>query len=383
MSLGTTIWLTWRQHRWQIVSVAAVALLASYSLIFTETGSAAIDSMPITGFYGLMVQLGFGGIIGMFWGAPLLARELEERTYFVAWGQDVTPVEWLRGKVAVLAVLAVLLGALIGAGDGYVGSRRVWSGFEANPFVQGGYALLGLSMGVLIGLLTRHVLTAIAGTLVFFALVRFLLAGVLRDYYLPPERIIVRWENTPVVPQHGLTLGSGFVGDDLEPVSVPDNCRLINENTCMRNTKAAIGTYVDYQPIDRMTYFQVFEVLLCLLLAAGFLFLSLWLLRRGGGWRPTRAHRKVGGAAAAGPVSIVAVSGAAVVVDGASGGAAEPEAGAVAVLVADPDAEIEWVPEPESESAEVPEEEPEVSAAPEVPEADQSAPATDADKADG
>ncbi|WP_394615553.1 hypothetical protein JNUCC0626_38335 [Lentzea sp. JNUCC 0626] len=377
MSLDTIIWLTWRQHRWPILGVTVVALLASYSLIFTESGPAAIDSMPITGFYGLMVQLGFGAIIGMFWGAPLLARELEERTYFVAWGQDVTPAEWLRGKLLAFGVLTLLLGAVIGFGDGYVGSRRVWSGFEANPFVQAGYALLGLSLGVLIGLLTRHVLTAVAGTLVFFVLVRFLLASA-RDYYLPPERIIVRWENTPVVPERGLTLGSGFVGPDLDPVSVPDNCQVVNENTCMRNTKAAIGTYVDYQPIDRMTYFQIFEIFLCLLLTTGILFLTWWLLRRGGGWRPTRAHRKVGGVAAAGPVSVVSISGAAVVVDGAM---AEPEAGAVAVLVADPDDEIEWMPEPES--AEAPEEEPEVSTASEVPEADQSTPATDADKADG
>ncbi|MCX2950611.1 hypothetical protein [Lentzea sp. NEAU-D7] len=346
MNAGSIIWLTWRQHRWPILGVTAVALLAVYGLVSTEfEGGPA--TMPIVGFYALMVQIGFGGVVGMFWGAPLIARELEERTYFVAWGQDVTPVEWLRGKLLVLGVLAVLLGALVGTGDGYVGTRRSWSSFEATPLVQAGYAVLGLAIGVLVGLLTRHVMTAIAGTLVFFMLVRVLMSVMARDYYLPPARAIVRWENTPVVPERGLELGSGFIGPDLEPVPVLDKCvDAINTNTCMRNERAAIGTYVEYQPIERVTTFQIIEFFVCALLASGLFLLVFRLMRHGGGWKPSRSHRRIG------EQSLVAVSGPAVVLAGAAAESAPAPAfdpGAEPGPAFDPEAEPGPAFDPEAE----------------------------------
>ncbi|MCR3746171.1 hypothetical protein [Lentzea californiensis] len=359
MKLGSIIWLTWRQHRWSILGVTAVALLAVYGLVSTEFEGGS-PTMPIVGFYALMVQLGFGGVIGMFWGAPLIARELEERTYFVAWGQDVTPVEWLRGKLLVLGVLAVLLGALVGTGDGYVGTRRSWSSFEANLLVQAGYAVLGLAVGVLVGLLTRHVMTAIAGTLVFFTLARVLVSVVGRDYYLPPARVIVRWEETPVVPERGLELGNGFIGPDLEPVPVLDRClEAINTNTCMRNARAAIGTYVEYQPVERVTTFQVIEFFLCVLLASGLFLLVFRLMRHGGAWKPSRSHRRIG------EPSVVAVSGPAVVLVGAATESAPAPAFDAGAEVEPPEPEPAPEPEPESEPEPDPEPEPVPAEAPE------------------
>jgi len=34
------------------------------------------------------------GLIGIFWGAPLVARELETGTYRLAWTQSVTRKRW-------------------------------------------------------------------------------------------------------------------------------------------------------------------------------------------------------------------------------------------------------------------------------------------------
>jgi hypothetical protein len=295
VKLESLVWLTWRQHRWAIVSVSVVALLAVYGLWTTEAGDEAMNSMPIAGFYARLVQAAFGALVGMCFGAPLIARELEERTYFVAWGQDVTRGEWVRGKLLVLGLVAVVLAALIGNGDGFVGGRRAWAGFEANSLVQVGYALLGLSLGTLIGLLTRHVVTAIAATLVFFTLVRVLVSTWLRPYYLPSTRVIARWEDTPQVPDRGLELGRGFAGEDLEPVETLDRCTsAINESTCMRNARAAIGTYIDYQPIERMWVFQIIEFVLCALIAAALFALVFRLMRNGGGWKPSRSHRRLG-----------------------------------------------------------------------------------------
>jgi hypothetical protein len=286
------IWLTWRQHRWTILGTTVLALAAAYGLISTEFGK--VGSMLMFGFYALIVQLAFGVVIGMFWGAPLIARELEERTYFVAWGQDVTPVEWLRGKALVLGGLAAVLGALVGLGDGFGGVLNTWGRFEASVIVQIGYAIFGFALGVLIGLLTRHVVTAMAATLVFYTGIRMLIALLLRDHYLPTERLIAHWGSTPVVPEGGLELGHGFVGPDLSPVPMLDKCAgAINPGTCMRNSKTAIGMYVDYQPIGRLWLFQFIEFGVFALLTAALFFVTFRMLRRGGAWKPSRSHRRI------------------------------------------------------------------------------------------
>ena len=289
------VWLTWRQHRWTIIGTAVLAVLAAYALIYAESAhDASFDSMPMSGFYGLMVQLVFGAVIGMFWGAPLIARELEERTYFVAWGQDVTPAKWLRGKVIVLSVLAAVLGLLVGLGDGHVGSQRRWSAFEAHPAVQMGYALFGLALGVFIGLLSRHVVTAIAATLVFYTLSRVVLSVLLRDHYLPASRAIARWDSTPVTPGGALEIRTGFVGSDLRPTGIPEACaKLVNPNSCMRREGGAVGTYVDFQPVERITAFRFIEFGVFALLAVVLLALTFRILRLGGGWRPSRRHRRI------------------------------------------------------------------------------------------
>lgn len=294
--MSAFVWLTWRQHRWSIAGTAVLALLAAYGLTSVEfSRDSTFDSMPMKGFYGLMVQMVFGGVVGMFWGAPLIARELEERTYFVAWGQDVTPVKWLRGKAIVLGALAAALGVAVGLGDGHVGSQMAWSAFEAHPAVQVGYALYGLALGVLIGLLTRHVVTAMTATLVVFTLSRVLLSVLLRDHYLPVSRTIARWDSIPVIPKGALELGGGFVNSDLEPVAVTDACaRFANPpNSCMRASGTAVGTYVDYQPIERITAFRYIEFGVFVLLAGVLFALTFRLLRRGGGWKPTRSHRRI------------------------------------------------------------------------------------------
>lgn len=287
-------WLTWRQHRWTIIPTVVLSLLAACGLIAAETKGASIASMPISGFYGLMVQMAFGGVIGMFWGAPLIARELEERTYFVAWGQDVTPTTWLRGKALVLGGLASVLAVVVGLGDGHVGTQKAWSAFEAHPAVQVGYALYGLALGVFIGMLSRHVVTAIAATLVFYTLSRVLLSALLRDHYLPPERAVARWYSTPDIPRGALELGSGLVGSDLRPVEMPEACvGMTNPNSCVRSSGSAVGTYVDYQPVERIEAFRYIEFGVYVLLAAVLFALTFRLLRRGGGWKPSRRHRRI------------------------------------------------------------------------------------------
>jgi hypothetical protein len=52
-------------------------------------------------------------LIGVFWGAPLLTRELETGTYRLAWTQSVSRSRWLVTKLAVVGLAAVTLAGLL------------------------------------------------------------------------------------------------------------------------------------------------------------------------------------------------------------------------------------------------------------------------------
>ena len=52
------------------------------------------------------------GLIGMFWGAPLVARELETGTFRLAWTQGVTRTRWLAAKLAIAGAAAIAAGEL-------------------------------------------------------------------------------------------------------------------------------------------------------------------------------------------------------------------------------------------------------------------------------
>ena len=51
-------------------------------------------------------------LIGMFWGAPLVAREFETGTLRLVWTQGVTRVRWLAAKLGVAGMAAITAGEL-------------------------------------------------------------------------------------------------------------------------------------------------------------------------------------------------------------------------------------------------------------------------------
>ena len=52
------------------------------------------------------------GIIGILWGAPLVARELETGTFRLAWTQSVTRTRWLAVKLAVVGLASMVVAGL-------------------------------------------------------------------------------------------------------------------------------------------------------------------------------------------------------------------------------------------------------------------------------
>ena len=60
-----------------------------------------------------LVSLLVPALIGIFWGAPLVARELEAGTFRLAWTQSVTRTRWLAVKIALVGLASVLAAGLL------------------------------------------------------------------------------------------------------------------------------------------------------------------------------------------------------------------------------------------------------------------------------
>ena len=99
------------------------------------------------------------GLIGIFWGAPLIARELETGTDQVAWNQSVTRTRWLAVKltgvglaaIAAAAVLSYLLTWWAGPLDHINGSRFAAVTFASRDIVPLAYAAFAFALGTTAG----------------------------------------------------------------------------------------------------------------------------------------------------------------------------------------------------------------------------------------
>jgi hypothetical protein len=227
------IWLTWRQFRGQ--ALAAAAAVAAFAILLAATGPGlasryaasgitgchgfactnAVNAFlgKLAGLYPVVYVLGIGliliapAITGIFWGAPLIARELETRTFNLAWTQSTTRARWLAVKLtliglaamAVTEVLSVVyawwadpISKAVGLGDG--GGPQLFSQgrFSSVIFATGGitplgYAAFAFVLGTAVGALTRRALPAMAITLAIFAVVQVAMPLWIRPHLIPPS----------------------------------------------------------------------------------------------------------------------------------------------------------------------------------------------------
>jgi hypothetical protein len=115
-------------------------------------------------------------LLGIFWGAPLIARELETGTYRLVWNQSVTRTRWLAVKLAAgCAIAATTTGLLSWAVT--VWAQRIDTAthdlmlpplFGARGIVPVGYAIFAVMLGATTGMLLRRVIPAIASTLAIY-----------------------------------------------------------------------------------------------------------------------------------------------------------------------------------------------------------------------
>jgi len=119
-------------------------------------------------------------LIGIFWGAPLVAREFEAGTFRLAWTQSVTRSRWLATKFGVIGLSSMAIAGLLSLMitwwnspvDSVNANRFSPATFALRGLVPIGYAAFALAFGVTAGLLIRRTLPAMVATLVGFVFVR-------------------------------------------------------------------------------------------------------------------------------------------------------------------------------------------------------------------
>ena len=210
--------LGWRQFRGQAAAmVGALAVLAvvlgatgpglAHLYATTVVGCAAHGDCDVvtarflnkdaflTQTLGLLVDL-VPAVIGVFWGAPLVARELETGTFRLAWTQSVSRTRWLLVKLALVGAASMVAAGLVSLMVSWwlspsdTISQHLFdtSEFGARGVVPVAYAAFAFALGVTVGILLRRTVPAMATTLVAFLGIRLAVTFWVRPLLWPPVR---------------------------------------------------------------------------------------------------------------------------------------------------------------------------------------------------
>jgi ABC-2 family transporter len=307
------IWLSWRQMRAESVGLAIVLALLAVALVGTgiemrgfEGGLAclSVNAARSCGGQGDFVRA-FGTLfnlsgwlnvipllLGIFIGAPLVAREVERGTHRLAWTQSVTRRRWVVVKVTGIVALAGLVGGVVVVLMTWW--RQPWdliqssfdgAGFDFEGVMPIAYSLFAVSLGVLAGTLIRRTLPAMAATLAGFLAVRLPIEFLLRPHFMTPITVL----NTGnAAPPGAWILDAGLVDVHGNQVFESQAFQLCGPSlvqgpklagSCL--ARYGIHSSLVYQPADRFWPFQFIEA--GIYAALSVLLLSLvvvWIRRR-------------------------------------------------------------------------------------------------------
>lgn len=225
-------WLAWRQFRLQAVVAAAVAAAlaglflatgphlahlyatsglarcpasnacpAQVSRFFNEVKLDAADPAMFFAGFGVLILL--PGIVGAFWGAPLVTREIESGSFKLTWNQGITRSRWMVVKLAVIGLATIATAGLLSLAftwwvspvdnaGGFPDNMSQWSRLSPLMFVDRGVAPIGWAalafvVGAATGVLIRRTLPAMAITLIVVVALQFLWPGLIRSHLLAPR----------------------------------------------------------------------------------------------------------------------------------------------------------------------------------------------------
>lgn len=312
-------WLTWRQHRQQaLFGAGTLALIALLLLVtglhmhsvFSSSGlsrclagrghancgdlEGAFESRFSTLRQLVPFFMVLPALLGIFWGAPVVAREVEQGTHLFVWTQGVTPLRWLSTKLVALLALTLLLAVAyallitwwLTPLDRSTGDRFQPGIFDQQGIAPVAYAVFALALGIAAGTLLKKSMPAMAATLVGFVALRLIVAGIARKHFLTP--VTKKYAPLPGVDvEHagGWVLSQRTMNGLGHRISLPEVAA-----TCgHRGSVSAIDRCIHakgflnvdvFQPASRFWLFQSIEGAIYIALAIVLLTTAVWMVRR-------------------------------------------------------------------------------------------------------
>jgi len=340
------MWLTWRQFRAQAITTAV--FLVVVAAVLGATAPHLVDLYNSYGFSAchascehlasnffnsvgdlykavfeacVVLMYLVPGLIGIFWGAPLIARELETGTHRLAWNQSVSRTRWAAAKlgliglasVATAGVLSLMIGWWASPLDSAMNFSQPNSGsgyprisplvFATRGVAPLGYAAFAFALGVTAGVLIRKTLPAMAVTLVIFAAVQVVMPNFVRPNLIPPVQATApfnAYENNEIMiggpggqmtvvgnfsrpgawmlsNQTITTSGKPFTG----PAGAACTASASSMNACSNWLNSLhLRQLARYQPASRFWPLQFIETAIYLVLTTGLSLLCAWSIRR-------------------------------------------------------------------------------------------------------
>jgi hypothetical protein len=343
------IWLTWRQFRAQAwVASAALAVIA---VVLAVTGlhlahlydasgipaclphgncpglvSSFLNQVKASPGYGVLFNGGVvflyavPAVIGAFWGAPLLTREIDAGTFRLAWNQSITSTRWLTVKLTVIGLTAMATAGLLSlmiswwaspvdralalpAGrNGTSGLDRLAPAlFGVRGITPVGYAAFAFVLGVTAGVLIRRTIPAMATTLAVFGGTMLTMSLWVRPHLIAPLHAVSPLNAASIDQMSIENNGHMTVG---AAVNLPGAWVLSNQSVtasghaftgpatraCLSPTasfqacQSSVGglhlrQLVTYQPASRYWDFQWYETAIFLALAVALAGVCFWRIR--------------------------------------------------------------------------------------------------------
>ena len=349
------IWLSWRRHRLSLLLIAVLFVALGIWMALVAHWFGILYHLSVEGFKlcgdNVRCEQSFGQrhtvttdfgtfslsrqataidalllcvpcLLGVVFGAPLVARELTGHTNRLAWTQTVSRTRWLMAKWLVTGVSLISLVALLTWFEWWWYSRvqfgsaflhYFWGGvvsppiFSVSGIVPVAYTAFAFTLGTALGAIIRRSSWAAVGTVVaYIAVGAIVLVGV-RPYLAPHDFITGDSGIFGINPRGGIlerdlpwTLGTGYrfapgahvdtgdsatavglrclakspesYGDELAPAQPYDDCLALS--------RVQVGTL--YMPARSYWTLQWRESAIFLALTGGLLALAVRSVRR---WR--------------------------------------------------------------------------------------------------
>jgi hypothetical protein len=306
-----------------VLAVTGIQLAHAYGTIIATCKpdhdcASALSSFPSNGYLSASngmhpLVIAIPCVLGMFWGAPLTAREFETGTFRLAWTQGSTRTRWLAVKLGIAGAASIAVAGLLSLmvtwwsspiAAAQMGARIDPGIFSESGIAPVGYAAFAFAFGVTAGLLIRRTLPAMAVTLAIFVAVAWFAFPVwVRPHLLPPVQASTALSMASVNGSGSVNGGGLFL--QTVPPDIPGAWILSSQVTTpaghLPSTEpatAACGpnqpsdkscrTYIEslhlrqtvtYQPASRYWPLQWYETGIYLAFALALAGLCLWWIR--------------------------------------------------------------------------------------------------------